>query len=315
MLAGSVVAVLAAAALPVKAQSYYGDFHNRNAELKSVQPTWVTPLVGTTALLGQFVREEFVRTKEPGGDSVWNIGNGKGLSLVPSLRMETDLSVPGYIVHGAAAGTDGIGDFCFTTRVRIASGNHEHGNYAVTAVLNQTWTTGISANGAVAPTTGITMAGGKAFGRFAAMGTVGATIPADSGLATMGRPVAVNSAFEMHVEPRLWAQVESNSTFYEGGTHDGMKQNFMTPGVFLVPLRPWSAKSKSYVLLGVGMQFATTHFHTTNPRARERRRGESWSSWMGGRTGSDEGLFSALLGGYAWRSWMREKLVDWYPRN
>jgi hypothetical protein len=261
---GSVAVALTVVALPVRAQSYFSDFHNRNAELKSVQPTWVTPLVGTTALLGQFVREEFVRQKMVGGDSVWNIGNGKGLSLVPSLRMETDLSVPGYVVHGAAAGTDGIGDFCFTARVRIASGNREHGNYAVTAVLNQTWTTGISANGAVAPTTGTTLAGGKAFGRFAAMGTVGATIPSDSGLATMGRPVAVNSAFEMHVKPRLWAQVESNSTFYEGGTHNGMKQNFVTPGVFLVPMRPWSAKSKSYVLLGLGMQFATTRFHTTD---------------------------------------------------
>ena len=151
-----------------------------------------------------------------------------------------------------------------TARVRIASGNRERGNYSVSAVASQTWTTGQAKNGAVAWTRGITMVGGKAFGRFAALGSVGATIPADSGLATMGRPVAVNSAFEMRVKPRLWAQVESNSTFYEGGTHDGMKQNFMTPGVFLVPLRPWSAKSKSYVLLGLGMQFATTHFHTTD---------------------------------------------------
>ena len=264
MLLGSVAVALTALALPGNAQNYFRDFHNQNAELKAVQPTWITPLVGTTPLLGQFVREEFVRQRVVGGDSVWNIGNGKGLSLVFLKRVETDLSMPNYVVHGAAAGTDGLGDFCVTARVRIASGNRESGNYSVSAVASQTWTTGQAKNGAVAWTRGITMVGGKAFGRFAALGSVGATIPADSGLATMGRPVAVNSAFEMHVKPRLWAQVESNSTFYEGGTHDGKKQNFMTPGVFLVPLRPWSAKSKSYVLLGVGMQFATTHFHTTD---------------------------------------------------
>jgi hypothetical protein len=38
----------------------------------------------------------------------------------------------------------------------------------------------------------------------------------------------------------------------------------MTPGVFLVPLRPWSAKSRSYVLLGVGMQFAATQYHSSD---------------------------------------------------
>jgi hypothetical protein len=122
---GSVAVVMAAFGLPANAQSYFGDFHNHNAELKAVQPTWVTPLVGTTPLLGQFVREEFVRQRVAGGNSVWNIGNGKGLSLVFFKRVETDLSMPNYVVHGSAPGTDGLGDFCVTARVRIASGNKE----------------------------------------------------------------------------------------------------------------------------------------------------------------------------------------------
>lgn len=259
-----VVVALMAMSLTGNAQSFFRGFHDRNAEVKKLQPTWVTPLVGTTPLLGQFVREEFVRQRVAGGNSVWNIGNGKGLSLILSPRVETDLSVPNYVVHGAAPGTDGVGDFCFTTRVRIASGNKERGNYSISAVASQTWTTGLEKNGAVSWTRGITMAGGKAFGRFAALGSVGATLPADAGLATMGRPVAVNSALEMHVTPKLWAQVESNSTYYNGGTHDGKVQTYMTPGVFLVPLKPWSAASKSYVLVGVGMQFATTHYHASD---------------------------------------------------
>jgi hypothetical protein len=264
MLSGLLALVLAAFAWPAKAQNFFRDFHDHNAEMKALQPTWITPMVGTTPLLWQVEREEFVRQKVVGGDSVWNIGNAKGPSFIFFKRVETDFAVPNYVVHGAAAGTDGLGDFCVTARVRIASGNKESGNYSIAAVVSQTWTTGQEKNGAVAWTRGITLAGGKAFGRFSAMGSVGATIPADSGLATMGRPVAVNTAVEMHVKPRVWAQLESNSTFYEGGTHDGMKQNFMTPGVFLVPMRPWSAKSKTYLLVGVGMQFATSHFHTTD---------------------------------------------------
>jgi hypothetical protein len=246
------------------AQSYFRGFHDHNGELKEVQPIWVTPLVGTTPLLGQFIREQFVRQKMPGGAAVWNIGNNKGLSLLFSNRVETDLSIPNYVVHGSAEGTDGVGDFCFTTRIRIVSGNRQHGNYSVAAVANQTWATGLAKNGAISWTRGITLVGGKAFGRFAALGSVGTTIPADSSLATLGRPVAFNSALEMHVTPKVWAQLESNSTFYNGGTHDGKKQTYLTPGVYVVPLRPWNEKSKSYFLVGVGMQFAATHYHASD---------------------------------------------------
>jgi hypothetical protein len=255
-----VAALLLAMASGAHGQSLFRGWHDHNAQVKAQQPSWVTPLVGTTPLLGQFVREEFVRQKVAGGDTVWNIGNNKGLSLILSPRVESDLSVPNYIVHGAAPGADGMGDFCFTTRVRIASGSKGHGNYSVSAVMSQTWATGLEKNGAATWTRGITMAGGKAFGRFAALASVGATIPADAGLATIGRPVAVNSAFEMHMKPKLWAQMESNSTYYNGGSHDGKVQTFVTPGLFLVPLK-WRETSKSYVLLGVGMQFAMTHYH------------------------------------------------------
>lgn len=246
------------------AQSGFRHFHDHNGEVKALQPAWVTPMVGTTPLLGQFVREEFVRQKMPGGNEVWNIGNNKGLSLILTPRIETDLSIPNYVVHGSAPGADGVGDFCFTTRYRIASGNRERGNYSIAAIVSQTWSTGLEKNGAVTWTRGVTMAGGKAFGRFAALGSVGATIPATSGLATIGRPVSTNSAFEMHMTTKVWAQVESNSTFYNGGSHDGKVQTYVTPGIFLVPLRPWNQKSKSYILVGVGMQFATTHYHASD---------------------------------------------------
>lgn len=248
----------------VCAQSYFRSFHSHNADMKELQPTWMTPLVMTTPLLGQFVREEFVRAKMSGGDPVWNIGNGKGPSLIMSPRIEADLTVPNYVVHGVAAGTDGVGDFCFATRYRILSGNKLHGNFSISAVASQTWTTGLAQNGAVSWTRGITLAGGKVLGRFAVLSSIGAVLPAASGLSALGRPVAWNSALEMHVTPKFWAQVESNSTFYEGGAHDGKKQVFATPGFFLAPMRPWSEKSKSYFLIGVGMQIATSQYHASD---------------------------------------------------
>jgi hypothetical protein len=246
------------------AQSYVRGFHNHNSDMKAAQPSWMTPLVMTTPLLAQFVREQFVRQRMPGGDPVWNIGNGKGPSLIVSPRVEADLAIPNYVVHGAAPGTDGVGDFCFTTRYRIASGNKQHGNYSVAAVASQTWTTGLAKNGAVSWTRGVTLAAGKAFGRFAVLSSIGATLPASSGLSTLGRPVAWNTAIEMHATTKIWVETESDATFYLGGTHDGKKQNFVTPGVFLCPMRPWNERSKSYFLLGVGMQFATTQYHASD---------------------------------------------------
>ena len=252
------------AVLPASAQNYLHDFHNRNAEMKAVQPSWMTPLVMTSPMLGQFVREEFVRQRMPDGSSQWNIGNGKGLSLLLTNRFETDLAMPNYAVHGSGKGTDGLGDFCLTTRYRLFSRNAQHGNYSVTAIGSGTWTSGQGSNGAISSTRGITLAGGKGFGRFVALSTIGATLPASSGLKTMGRPMAWNSAFEMHLRPRLWAQLEADTTYYFGGKHDGKVQSYLTPGLFLAPLRPWSKTSKSYVLLGAGMQIATTKYRASD---------------------------------------------------
>ena len=248
---------------PAHAQSFR-DFHNHNTDMKALQPTWMAPLVTTTPLLGQFVREQFTRQRVPGGDSVWNIGNGKGPSFILSPHVETDLAVPNYVVHGAASGTDGVGDFAITTKYRIVSGNSDHGNYILTAVANQTWSTGLVKNGAVSWTRSVSLGGGKAFGNIAVLSSFGALLPAEAGLATIGRPVTWNSAVEIHLAPKFWAEFESNSTFYNGGTHDGKKQNFVTPGVFLSPLKPWGESSKSSILLGVGMQFATTQYHATD---------------------------------------------------
>jgi hypothetical protein len=255
--------VLIALAGSANAQNFR-DFHNHNTELKALQPNWVGPLVTTNPLISQNFREQFTRQRIPGGDSVWNIGNGKGPALILSSRVETDFAVPNYVVHGASSGTDGVGDFGLTTKYRIASGNRDHGNYIVSAVANQTWSTGLVKNGAISWTRSITLAGGKTLGNISVLSSLGAVIPATSGLASIGHPITWNSAFEIHVSPKLWAQLESNSTFYSGGTHDGKKQNFVTPGVLVSPLKPWGESSKSSLMFGAGMQFATTRYHATD---------------------------------------------------
>ena len=254
-------ALLLVVAVPSHAQGYLQRFRSRGDDVKKVQPSWPTPLVGTTPLLGQFDREQFVRQKVQGGDAVWNIGNGKGPGLLLSKRVEVDLAVPNYVVHGNAPGVDGIGDFCVLTKYRIVSRGKEDGNYSLAVVGSQSWATGVGKNGAPSSTRGLTLTGGKAFGRYVVVSSAGATFPTAAGRESMGRPVAWNTALEAHVAPRVWAQIESNTTFYNGGAHDGKRQHFVTPGIWAVPLRPWSAASRSYLLLGVGMQFATTRYH------------------------------------------------------
>jgi hypothetical protein len=53
-------------------------------------------------------------------------------------------------------------------------------------------------------------------------------------------------------------KLKMNSTFYEGGGHDGKKQVFMTPG--LVAGR-FKIHNRVGLTFGVGEQIASTHYH------------------------------------------------------
>jgi len=249
------------------AQHYLRDFPNHAAEMKKVQPgNWQTPLVTTSAALCQSYRFEATRQIVPAGTSTWNVGNGRGFALILSNRMEFDTSVPNFAEHNDGKTADGFGDYSITGKTRLISGNADNGNYVVTAVVGQTFSTGLDKNGAIAPTRSYTLAGGKGFGPLNVQSAAGVTVPGSVGVPTIGYPVAWNSVIQDRVASKVWVELENNLTVYNSGTHNGKKQNFVTPGVIVSGLRPssWGETNHKSFTVGAGMQIATTSYHANN---------------------------------------------------
>jgi hypothetical protein len=62
--------------------------------------------------------------------------------------------------------------------------------------------------------------------------------------------------------------LESNSTFYKGGSNDGKVATFATPGMIVgrIPLShdATGKPGRLGLTFGLGQQIAVTHFHTYN---------------------------------------------------
>lgn len=245
------------ASLPLRGQ-FVEKWQARVSQTQADQPHWITPLVTVTPRLEQEFRFDVLRQLTPTGELV-NLGAGKGLELIPSRNIEIIIAAPpAYLIHNNAAIKDGFGDQSFLLKYRLASGNEEHGKYILTFFLGGSIPTGSYRNGSVAAVVTPTIAVGKGFGLFSVQSTLGVGLPVDS-LNRLGHPVAWNTAFQYHVRRFLWPQLEVNSTFNEGGTNDGKKQTFLTPGLVVgrIPLH-----NRLGFTFGTGMQIAATHFHT-----------------------------------------------------
>ena len=227
---------------------------------QSRQPHWITPLVLVTPRLEQEFRADFVRQLLPDNQQSWNYDNGKGLELIPQSHIEILINAPPYIQHSAPRTPDGISDVSFTMKYRILTANEQHGNYILTAFLGGTVPTGTYKNGSISSIMTPTLAGGKGWGRFDVESTLGGTLPIDS-TAKLGRTVIWNSVAQEHFGRLLWPELEVNSSFTLGGTNNGKKQTFLTPG--LVAGR-FPLHNRIGLTLGAGMQIATTRYHTYN---------------------------------------------------
>ena len=72
-------------------RNFFGSITGRNAAVGSVQPSgWPGALVTTSPALTQVYRTEFSRQIVTPGVATWNDGNGKGLQLITSNRLELD---------------------------------------------------------------------------------------------------------------------------------------------------------------------------------------------------------------------------------
>ncbi|HEY6448803.1 MAG TPA: hypothetical protein VIY53_20275 [Acidobacteriaceae bacterium] len=247
-------------------ENFVANWQARAARTQNEQPHWVTPLATVTPRLEQEFRADFVRQIAPKLTDTWVFDNGKGLELIPADHVELLFNLPTYTEHNSAT-KDGWGDVSFLGKYRFLARNEQHGNAIITGFIGGSIPTGTYKNGQVNATVSPTLAAGKGYRRMDVQSTLGAQIPVASG-EEYGRPISWNTALQYKIGPEkpgprtpsLWPEVEFNTTYYKGGDHDGKTQNFVTPGVICrFPLH----KRLGFVL-GVGMQIATTQFHSYN---------------------------------------------------
>jgi hypothetical protein len=244
----------------VFSQDAFASWFERSDRNKAEQPHWVTPVATVTPRLEQEVRYDQLWQRNAQGVTTNNYDGGKGLELIPFNNVEVIVNVPPYIDHNSPAVRNGWGDMSFLVKYRILSANEEHGNYILSAFLGWSIPTGSYSNGAEHAIITPTIAYGKGFGSFDVQGTFGVGLPvADTSLT--GRTYAWNNAFQYRVMRKLWPEVEINSTFYQDGPRDGMKQTFITPGLIF---GRFQLSKRIGITLGGGFQIAATRFHNTN---------------------------------------------------
>jgi len=241
----------------------YEQFRGQNAAMTALQPTWLSPLIQADSRLGQSLRLSYSNAYSPAGTRTVNYGNGHFLNLLAGDRVQITLVPPSYIQNHASSMPDGFGDTVGEVKYRIASGDRDHGNFAVTAILAESWPTASHTNGAPTAVYVPMVAVGKMWGRFDVQSTLGGAMPTGK-IAAQGRQINWNGTAQLAVGAHLWTDVEDNLTFNAGGPFDGKVENFLTPAAFYVLRRKEWRPAHATFVIGAGMQIATSAFHTYN---------------------------------------------------
>jgi hypothetical protein len=245
---------------PLSAQSLLDGYFKRVAEQQAEQPHWITPVFTVTPRLEQEIRYDVFWQGHANGTTTENYGGSKGLELIPAKNVEVILGIPPYLVHNEPAVSNGWGDETFLVKYRFLSRNEENGNYILTAFLGASIPTGQYKNGAPHAVITPTLAFGKGWGNFDVVTTAGIQLPTSESQ-KLGQPVVWNVTGQYRVMRKIWPELEMNSTFYHNGPNGGKQQVFVTPGVMFGKFPIWHRLGAT---VGVGVQIATTHFHTYN---------------------------------------------------
>jgi hypothetical protein len=269
-----VLLVLGAAGLPLRAQqTFWHEYEARVAASEAEQPHWPTPLVTPTPRLDQDIKWDFLRQRSASGFDTWNLGNSRGLDVLPLRSIQLSFNLPPFLDHTVPGKKDGFGDVTFTLRYRVFARNEAKGNRILTAFLGASLPTGKNGNGSCCAIVTPGLGGGKGWGRLALMGYAGASLPV-SNSAGLGHTITLHSTAEYSIGAsgtlhRITPQFESNSSIYIGGPNDGDAQSFLTPGLIFGRF-PFSrarlaeGKVATGVTFAVGEQIAVTRFHTYN---------------------------------------------------
>jgi hypothetical protein len=263
ILAFALAAGVACSASAQTQKTFRERFFAHNATMSALQPAWPTPVQQSDPRLTQYYRFAFSNEYTPTGTQTVSYGNARGGGIVAWNRCQFDVLSPPYIQHNSSA-ADGFGDTSLLMKFRIVSANAEHGNYIATAILTHTFATGSAKNGAPTDSWSPTLVGGKGITKkIDVESSLGGTMPTGK-IATQGRSIVWNALVQDHVSRSFWLELENNATFYNRGPHDGLMQNFVTPGAFYVFRRKdWEPTHPFLVFCG-GMQIATSRFHNYN---------------------------------------------------
>ena len=230
--------------------------------MTEVQPTWMGPLIQSDARLSQAMRVSVSDAGAP-GEQILNYGNNHGTSVIAARRFQFDFDPPSFFRNHSAAFPDGFGNAGTQVKCRIASGNAQHGNFALTAIDFHGFAPRALQNGMFTAFEVPKIAAGIARGRFDVQSTLGGVLPWGK-IVAQGRTVEWNVTGQVHPTSHTWFDIEDNAAFFFGGPFDGKTQNFITPAAFyMIRRRQWEATHPVFVV-DTGMQIAASAFHLYN---------------------------------------------------
>lgn len=259
----ALAAVCVTSAFPAGAQqSFYQRFRNNNASMTALQPSWTGPLIQTDGRLGQAIRFSVSNSTMPGEQQI-NYGNNHGLSVIVGNRFQLDCDPPSFFRDHSSTQKDGFGNAGTQVKMRLASGNAEHGNFVVSALLFHAFGPRVEQNQLLTAFYVPSIAAGKGFGRFALLSQVGSVLPTAK-VALQGQAIQWNFTAQAHTSAHTFFDVESNSLTYFSGPFSGKTQSFLTPAGFLRLRRKDWAPAHAFMVFDAGMQIATTSFHLYN---------------------------------------------------
>lgn len=222
-------------------------------------------MVTTTALLEQRFRFDLAHQSSGNGTDTTVLDGGRGLDLIVSPTNEVQIAAAPYYIRNSPIekqDVNGFADWAFLrVKQRLAASPEPAGNYVLTAWLQVQAPVGVQPLTSHAWTWLPTLGFGKGWGAFDIQGTFGAVLPA-SHTNTLGHQLQTNIAFQYHVQPVFWPQLEVNWTYYTDGQRGGLNQVFLTPG--LVIGRLLFPNGASFTC-GVGYQTAVAPSYRSSP--------------------------------------------------
>jgi hypothetical protein len=242
--------------------NFFQSWEDRVSATSAKQPTWAVPVFAPTSGIVQLARFDAYHQITPTLTTTWNYDAGKGFNFIPFARTEFDINLPPLIQHNNPKVADGSGDFSMVMKYRPFAGAAEHHNYSTAFQMAFSVPTGSYKNGTAVSTVTPTFVAGKGYKKFDIQSSIGAILPTSS-VPTIGRTIQWNTVAQYQVGKYFWPELEVNASYFHLGANDGKNQTFLTPGFMISKIKlTHNPKNRLALVLGSGMQIATSSFHT-----------------------------------------------------